>query len=180
MKFEKVLEGRRSIRQYKVAPVDHDVLKKLIKAASLAPSWKNSQCPRWYVITNDQMLQELKENALPPANQAKVEKAPCLIVACFEEKLSGIGNEPGVYANEAGEGWSYFDLGLAVENLCLEAYRQGLGTLIMGIRNEDVIRSVLKIPPAQKIVAVIAAGYPDADPKMPPRRKIKETTVFFD
>lgn len=180
MKFEKVLEGRRSIRKYKETPVDHEVLKRLIKAASYAPSWKNSQCPRWYVVTQDHILAELKQNALPPANQAKVEKAPCLIVAAFEEKLSGIGTEPGVYANEVGEGWSYFDLGLAVENLCLEAYRQNLGTLIMGIRNEEVIRSILKVPASQQIVAIIAVGVPDMEPKMPARHKIKETTVFVE
>lgn len=179
MKFSKVLEGRRSIRRYKEKAIDHDAIHKIIKSATLAPSWKNSQCWRFYVVTDELKLAELKENGLPGMNKEKVEHAPCLIVSCFETGLSGLGND-GEYANSCGEGWSYFDLGLAVENLCLEAYAQGLGTLIMGIRNEEAIRSMLGIPETQEIVAVIALGEPDVEPPMPKRKKVKETTVFFD
>lgn len=179
MKFEKVLEGRRSIRRYQEAAVSHEDIHKILKAASLAPSWKNSQCPRWYVVTNDDLLAQLRENGLPETNQSKIRNASALIVACFEQKKSGLDND-GNYANECGEGWSYFDLGLAVENLCLEAYRLGLGTLIMGIRNADIIRSMLKIPQDQTVVAVIALGVPDIEPPKPKRLKIRQTTVFFE
>lgn len=179
MKFDKVLENRRSIRKYKNEPIEHDQIKKVLKAASLAPSWKNSQCPRWYVVTNDSLLAELRENALPAGNAAKVENAPCLIVACYEKGLSGLGNG-SEYANEIGEGWSCFDLGLACENLCLEAQRLGLGTLIMGIRSEETLRRMLSIPENTVIMAVIALGKPDIEPPMPKRLKLKETTVFFD
>lgn len=179
MKFEKVLEGRRSIRRYKEKPIEADDIHKILKSASLAPSWKNSQCPRWYVVTNDQLLEELRENALPEFNRKNSQNAPCLIVACFENGKSGLGND-GEYANECKEGWSYFDLGLAVENLCLEAFHLGYGTLIMGIRNADVIRSVLKIPEEQTIVAVIALGVAGIEPEKPKRLKLKQTTVFFD
>lgn len=179
MKFEKVLEGRRSIRRYKEAVMDMEDLRKIIKAASLAPSWKNSQCPRWYVVTNDDLLAQLRENGLPEFNQNNSKNASALIVACFEQKKSGLGAD-GEYANECGEGWSYFDLGLATENLCLEAHRLGYGTLIMGIRNADIIRSMLKIPQEQTIVAVIALGVPDIEPPKPKRLKLKQTTVFFD
>lgn len=177
MKFDKVLEHRRSIRRYKDKPVDHKDIKEVLKAASLAPSWKNSQCPRWHVVTNDDLLSQLRENALPEFNARNSQNAPCLIVAAFEKGKSGLGND-GQSANECGEGWSYFDLGLACENLCLEADRLGLGTLIMGIRNEQVLRSVLSIPEEQTIVCVIALGYPDIEPEMPRRHKLKETTVF--
>lgn len=179
MKFEKVIEGRRSIRRYEEKPIDQEVIRKIIKAAGLAPSWKNSQCPRWYVVTNDQLLAELKENALPDFNKNNAQHAACLIIAAFKKGLSGMNND-GTYANDCTEGWSYFDLGLATENLCLEAYAQGLGTLIMGIRNDDVIRSVLKVPDDQQIAAVIALGTPAIDPKKPKRLKLKENTVFFE
>ena len=179
MKFDKVLEGRRSIRRWTDQPIEHDKLKKILKAAQLAPSWKNSQSARFYVVTQDTLLAQLKENGLPPFNQKNAEKAPCLIVACFESGKSGLGTD-GRFANECEEGWSYFDLGLAVENICLEAYQLGLGTLIMGIRNAEAIRTMLHIPESQQICAVIALGTPDIDPPKPKRLKLKETTVFFE
>ena len=179
MKFDKVLEGRRSIRRWTDQPIEHDELKKILKAAQLAPSWKNSQSARFYVVTQDTLLAQLKENGLPPFNQKNAEKAPCLIIACFELGKSGLGAD-GQFANECEEGWSYFDLGLAVENICLEAYQLGLGTLIMGIRNAEAIRTMLHIPESQQICAVIALGTPDIDPPKPKRLKLKETTVFFE
>ncbi len=179
MKFDKVLEGRRSIRRWTDKPIEHDELKKILKASQLAPSWKNSQSPRFYVVTQDTLLAQLKENGLPSFNQKNCEKAPCLIVACFERGKSGRGAD-GTFANECEEGWSYFDLGLAVENICLEAYQLGLGTLIMGIRNADAIRTMLQIPESQEICAVIALGTPDIEPQKPKRLKLKETTVFFE
>ncbi len=179
MKFDKVLEHRRSIRRYEDKPVSHEDITAVLKAAQLSPSWKNSQCARYYVVTADTMLAELKENGLPAFNQKNCEKAPCLIIAAFERGKSGVGVD-GAFANECGEGWSYFDLGLSVENLCLEATRLGLGTLIMGIRNEEVIRQILSIPEEQQIVAVISLGYPDIKPDKPKRLKLKEIAKFYE
>lgn len=179
MKFFKVVSERRSIRKYKDKPVSHDDLKKLISTALLAPSWKNTECPRYYVVTNEEKLDSLRENCLPPFNARNCENAPALIVCCFEKKKSGLGND-GEYANECGEGWSYYDLGLASENLVLAAEALGLGTLIMGIRNADALRKLLDIPEEQQIVSVISVGHPDIEPKMPARMKVKEAAVFID
>lgn len=179
MKFDHVLEERRSIRRWKDRPVEKDDIKKIIKAGMEAPSWKNSQCPRYFVVTNDKLLAELRENALPEFNAKNCSNAPCLIVACFQQGKSGrsVDNE---YANECGEGWSYYDLGLASENICLKAASMGLGTLIMGIRNEAIIRSMLSIPEDMTIVSVIALGWPDIDPKKPHREKLKEVCKFYE
>lgn len=179
MKFEKVLNNRRSIRRYQDMPIEKDVLKDVLKAARMAPSWKNSQCPRYYVVTNDEILAEIRENALPPFNAKNCAQAPALIVCCFENGVSGMGSD-GKYANECEDGWSYYDLGLASENLCLQAQRKGLGTLIMGIRNEAVLREILSIPASQTIVSVIAIGYPAIEPKRPQRKPLKETVIFFE
>lgn len=179
MKFFKVVEERRSIRKYKDKPVSDEDLKKMIHAAIAAPSWKNSQTPRYYVVTNEEKLASLKENCLPPFNARNCENAPAVIVCCFEKGKSGMGND-GQYANECEEGWGYYDLGLASENLVLAATALGLGTLIMGIRNAEGLRKLLNIPEEQQIVSVISVCVPDIEPKMSNRLKMKETTIFID
>jgi nitroreductase len=179
MKFKKVLEERRSIRRYLDKPVEKEDLLKVLKAATLAPSWKNSQSWRFYAVTNDQILASIKENALPAFNAKNCAQAPVLIVACFEEGKSGRGAD-GEYATDCGEGWSYYDLGLACENLCLQAQALGLGTLIMGLRNEKVLKQILSIPENQQVVAVISLGYPDIEPSMPKRLSVEEVTKFFE
>ncbi|MBQ8824216.1 MAG: nitroreductase family protein, partial [Ruminococcus sp.] len=79
----------------------------------------------------------------------------------------------------AGNGWGFYDLGLQNENLVLKAKDMGLDTLIMGIRDEKKIRTMLSIPEEQIIVAVIAVGYSDAKPDMPKRKNIEEIVSFF-
>lgn len=178
MDFSKVIQERRTIRAYQDQSIDPKVIDSIMQAATLALSWKNTQCWRFYVVSEKQTLQALKERGLPEGNRQKVEQAPCIIVACVEKGLSGLGAD-NQYANSIGEGWSYFDLGLAVENLCLEAYNQGLGTLIMGIRNEGEIEALFNIPQQYEVVALIALGYPAVKPPMPLRKRVEEVCTFI-
>lgn len=55
------------------------------------------------------------------------------------------------------------DIGCAVENLCLAAHEQGLGTCIIALilMFGDVIREQLALPEEMNVVVGIALGYPD-------------------
>ena len=53
METLKCMEARRSIRQFAAQPVDEKTVEALIHAASLAPSWKNSQTVRYYALTGE-------------------------------------------------------------------------------------------------------------------------------
>ena len=57
------IETRRSIRNFKDTPVPHEVLEKIVKEASYAPSWKNTQVVR-YVVVEDKAIQEKMAKAL--------------------------------------------------------------------------------------------------------------------
>ena len=178
MKFENVLKERRSIRRYKDTPVSEEDIKTCLKAALLAPSWKNSETLRFYVVTSDERLAEMKESCLPPFNAKNCANAPVLIAAAFQKGNSGF-NPDGTPSNEIGDGWGFYDLGLACENLCLQATALGLGTLTMGIRNEAALRALLQVPEDQIIVSVISLGVPDIEPSKPARKKVKEIAKFL-
>lgn len=46
------IKTRRSIRRYNDEPIDHDVIKKIVDAATYSPSWKNTQIVRYNIIEN--------------------------------------------------------------------------------------------------------------------------------
>lgn len=81
MELSKVTETRRSVREYINKPVETEKLREMIAAAQLAPSWKNSQVSRYYVVTGEK-LADVK-NALSPYNQKNVADAPALIVTAI-------------------------------------------------------------------------------------------------
>lgn len=176
MKFTRVLDSRRSIRAYDEKPVKKEEIKKLIKAALMAPSWKNTESQRYWVVMDDDRLATMKENCISEGNAAKVQNAPVLIVSGYEKGQSGF--HEGQAVDDLGDAWGMFDLGLAVENMLLQAASEGLGTLVMGMRNEASIRALLDIPEDIVIGPVIAVGFPAEEAKAPERKKLKEVVVF--
>ena len=78
MELSKVTETCRSVREYINKPVETEKLREMIAAAQLAPSWKNSQVSRYYVVTGEK-LADVK-NALSPYMQKNVAAGPAVIV----------------------------------------------------------------------------------------------------
>ena len=72
-----------------------------------------------------------------------------------------------------------FDAGIACQSFCLAAHEAGLGTVIMGIFDEDGIRNLLNIPEEQELAALIAVGYPAEDPNTPKRKPVSELVRFI-
>ena len=151
-----LVESRRSIRAYKegttISPED---LEAMIECAGQAPSWKNSQTGRYYVIRDEQKLAQFRANTLPEFNRDRSANAAALIVTAFEKDQAGF-NPEGKPDNELGNHWGAYDLGLQNQLLILKARELGYDTLIMGIRDADAIRKELNIPDSQEIVSVIA------------------------
>lgn len=175
MELKECIEGRRSIRRYQDKPVSREVIKQLIEAAILAPSWKNSQVSRYYVADGENKKEFL--DCLAEFNQRNIKDAPVVIVSTVVKGRSGFERD-GSYTTHLKDGFQYFDNGLQVQNLCLKAYELGLGTLIMGIYHNDKIRAFFNIPETEEVVAVIGVGYPDIEPDTPMRKTVDEIVTF--
>lgn len=178
MELQEVLNSRRSIRSYDAAKkVTKEQVEELIEAALQAPSWKNSETARYHCVLSDELIEKLTEETLPAFNQ-KSSAGAALIVASFVKNVSGYTK--GEPDNELGNGWGCYDLGFSNANFILKAREMGLGTLIMGIRDEAKIREILQIPEEECIVSVIALGYPtDADAPKRPRKEKEEICRFY-
>lgn len=175
MELSKAIENRRSIRKYKDLPVTEEQVREILAAASLAPSWTNSQPSRYYVAMGD--ARDAVAAMLPQFNQNNVINAPVLIVPTVVRGTSGYGKD-GVARTHLDDGFLHFDNGLRVENICLKALDMGLGSLIMGLYDEKAIREYFEIPDTQEIVCVLSIGYPDIQPDARPRLSVDEIAVF--
>ena len=180
MELQTAFETRRSIRHYDAEKkVTKEQVETLIKAASLAPSWKNTQTSRYYCVLSEDKVAEFSQKCLPEFNQKNSAGAGALIVTTFVKGLVGFDND-GNPVNEAGDGWGYYDLGLQNENLLLKATELGLDTLVMGIRDGEAIREMLNIPETENVVAVIAVGYKAKEANMPKRKELEEKIAKQD
>ena len=171
MDIFQVIRDRRSIRKFKDTPVDRKKIEQVLDAARLAPSWKNLQCWRFLVLTNPARKEALSF-AFSDDNPGKkaISQAPAAIVACADPAES-----------ELSHGIEYYvaDASIAFEHICLAAHALGLGTCWLGLFDEDVMKTNLKIPDNMRVVGVTPLGYPDQDPKPRPRKELSEI-AFFD
>ena len=102
MELQSALENRKSIRSYLSKGVEPEKLTALIEAASLAPSWKNSQTARYYVIHTPEKLEQIRAT-LPEFNRKNCEQAPALIITTVVLNRSGYERN-GEPTNELGNG----------------------------------------------------------------------------
>ena len=174
MEFRELIQERRSVRAYRSAPT-HEELVRILKEAQLAPSWKNSQTTRWYVVEPPDRLEELRQ-ALHAANQNKVPNA-AMIVSTYVRNIAGFTKE--VPDNEVENGWGAYDLGLHDAYLLLAAKNAGYDTLIMGLRDGQKIREILGIPENEEVLSVIAVGKRAEEPAFRPRKELEEIAKFF-
>ena len=86
----------------------------------------------------------------------------------------------GSATTSKGADWGVFDTGIATQTFCLAARDKGIGTVIMGIFDEDKVSEVIPVPEGQKVAALIAMGYPDEEPKAPRRKTVEDLVTYLD
>ena len=177
MELHALFQTRRSVRDFQAEQgVSRAAVEELLRAAQLAPTWKNSQTGRYYVAQSPDLAAQVRE-ALPAFNQDSSAGAPVLIVTTFVRDVSGYTH--GQPDNELGNQWGAYDLGLQNAYLVLKASDLGLDTLIMGIRDAQALRRLFQIPDNEEIAAVIALGRRAGEPVFRPRKPLEEIARFF-
>ena len=177
MTVTECIETRRSIRKYRPDPIDHSLIESVVSLASYSPSWKNTQITRYTAIEDSSLLEKIADSYTPEYNANIIRQVPVLIAVTFIKGRSGFERD-GSFSTKKEDRWQMFDIGAACQTFCLAAKAKGLGTVIMGIFDEDGISELLHIPKEQELGALIAIGYPDIDPKAPKRKSVKELLQY--
>lgn len=172
------LKTRRSIRKYKPDPISHSQIESLVSTASFSPSWKNTQITRYIAIEDSDILNSIINDFTPSFNSNVIKQAPLLMAVTFKKGRCGFERD-GSYTTKKEDRWQMFDVGIACQSFCLAAHNAGLGTLIMGIWDEEGISKLLNIPEDQELAALIAVGYPDIEPEAPKRKSVDELLTFL-
>lgn len=178
MTAKECIETRRSIRKFKTDAVSKEVLESVIASAAFAPSWKNTQITRYVAVTGALKDKIASEGTLPfPGNGRIIEAAPMLICVTVIKNRCGYERD-GSFTTDRGDGWQMFDAGVASEAFCLAAHEAGLGSVIMGIFDREVITSLLELPEDRELVCLIPIGYPDEAPQAPKRKTVEDLVSY--
>lgn len=159
MDLMEVIKKRKSVRKYKPDPIAEEKITYVLEAARLAPSWGNTQCWRYIVVTDQALKKKITEHVWAT-------EAPVIIVGCADQKESG---------KMHGHDYYMMDMGISMEHLILAATEQGLGTCWIGkFFDEKAVNKALNIPKKLKVVAMTPLGYPDEIPAGKQRKNLEE------
>jgi nitroreductase len=75
--------------------------------------------------------------------------------------------------------YSHIDIGIATENICLQAIAEGIGSCILGWFDEKQVRSIMKIPASKRVELIVTLGYSLSEYREK-KRKPKEVTVSYN
>ena len=174
--FNDVLTSRRSIRSYDATKkISEAEVRTLLTRTQEAPSWANQQPSKYYVAISPEAVAAVQD--MVGGNKERIKNAPVLIVSTFEKGKSGFFR--GQQTNDLGDFWGAYDNGLSNAYLVLVARAMGFDTLIMGMRDADMIRDYFHIPGDEMITAVISLGYRAEEPRTPVHRELDEIAKFF-
>ena len=180
-RFYQLLEARKSIRKFKKDPVPKELIQKLLTAASHAPSGKNRQNWRFYVVTGakrDAYLKLSQKSWLGIKDILEKRLKPSLY-AFTERFFFTLGDAPVVifcYSNNTPDERYHTSIGsvyMAVENLNLACVAEGLGCCTMGApleikKDVDEFLGVTQLPEYKagelELLCAVVLGWPDHEP----------------
>jgi nitroreductase len=162
--------------------VEEEKLNQILEAVRQAPSWANQQCWKFVIVKEAKIKERLSRLSYVESFFAKagyksnpaskgIAEAPLNIVACADPQKSG---------SLWGQPFYMTDVGIATQNLMLAARALGLGTVYVGVFNENKIKELLKIPPHIRIVGIFPIGYPRQEKKVGPPRKPLGEIIFYE
>jgi len=161
-----LFKRRWSPRAFSDQPVEAQKLRILFEAARWAPSSNNEQPWRFIVAIKDNETEWSRLLAcLVEGNRKWAYRAPVLILSVASLNFQD-DSTPNRHA--------FYDTGMAVENLVLQATALGLAAHQMAGFDVEKARVDLKIPSGYEPVAMIAVGYPGDPASLTDRLRERE------
>lgn len=169
MEFLKLAQSRCTTRGFCETPVAQKDLDYILAASRVAPTACNKQPQRILVVRQ-------------PENLHKVQKAyqtfgsPCVLIVCRDRREELVRPYDAKCSGD-------LDIGIVCDHIMLAARECGLGSVMVGLFDPDIIRNEFCVPVYLEPVALLLLGYPSNGFLSPwrhstQRKPIEETVAY--
>jgi len=166
MEFSELVKVRQSVRKYTDQPVEQEKIMKCLETARLSPSANNAQPWKFVVVDDPVLLKQMAGYADSLGMNKFTHEVPVIIAVVLEKP--GLMSKMGSAIKD--KEYPLMDIGIAVNQFCLQATELGLGTCIIGWFDEKKIIKLLQVDRSKRIPLLISLGYPGT----PVRNKIRK------
>ena len=168
MNFETVIKNRTAVREFKANKVEDSKIEKILNAGRIAPTAKNLQPQKIYVVKSEDALGKIDE--ITPCRYG----APLCLLVCSDKNIAWKNDGYSSYETDAS---------IVATHMLLEAVNLGLGS--MWVRYFDVSEVIKKFNLPENVIPVclIPIGYTADGYKESPlhnqRKELSETVTYI-
>lgn len=138
---------RYSVKKYSSRPVEEEKLQKILQTAGVAPTARNKQSVRIYVIRSEEGLKKAGE--LTPC----IYGAPVVLMFAYED------TEEYHYPEEENRNSGDQDCAIVATHVMFEAAELGLGTCWINRFTPRKAKEAFGLPETQQVVLFMDLGY---------------------
>jgi coenzyme F420-0:L-glutamate ligase/coenzyme F420-1:gamma-L-glutamate ligase len=194
-----LLLSRRSVRRFQSRPVEQAVIRRILEAATYAPSSHNRQPWRFAVLSTQEARRRLADSmgadfrrdliadglgeqevdAQVQRSRQRILEAPLAILLCLDARTGD--QYPDKTRQQAEYLMGVQSVAMAGQNLLLAAHANGLGGVWVcaPLFARQTVRLSLDLPTEWDPQGLLLLGYPAKIPVPRPRRPVEEVSVFI-
>ena len=194
------IHDRRSIRRYRPDEVPRETMRRLLGAATAAPSAHNRQPWRFVLLSTTRsktMLAEAMGHRLEADRRRdgddaesirrdvqrsfeRITSAPAIVLVCLT--LEDMDCYVDAERNRAEFLMAVQSTAMAVQNLLLAAHAEGLGTCLMcaPLFCGEIVRAVLGLPEVWQPQALVTLGHAAGPGRVRGRKPLDEVVLGLD
>lgn len=150
MEFSQLIRERCSIRKFADQPVQAEKLQKILAAGQVAPTAKNLQPQRIYVLQSKEALEKIRAITRCAFN------APVVLLVCGNVKEGWIN--PFNQRNS-----TEMDVSIVNTQMMLQAKELGLDSTWVCWFDTEAVKTVFQLPEGIEPFCLLPLGYPAAD-----------------
>lgn len=147
MEFSELIQQRYSCKKFDGRPVPPHLLEQILEAGRLAPTAKNLQEQKIYVITSEQGLARVDK--LTPCRYG----AGTVLVVAFD--TSNVFVYPGERRNSGVE-----DATIVATHMLLAAKNAGVESCWVNFFDPDAVAAEFRLPENEEVLMLLDLGYP--------------------
>jgi F420 biosynthesis protein FbiB-like protein len=193
------MRTRHSTRRFLPRVVEPDVIRKVLQAATWAPSAHHRQPWRFVVLSTQESRQSfantmsidfrrdlLSDGISTEQVESQVERsrqriidAPAAILLCLDSSVGDVYSDARRLQAETMMGVQ--GVAMAGENLLLAAHSFGLGGvwICAPLFAQETVRQALSLPESWQPQGLVLLGYPARIPELRPRLPVDQVSVFL-
>ena len=159
MEFDSVIKERIATRRFSDKKVESEKLNKILEAGRIAPTAKNIQPIKIYVIQSENGLEKLDK-----ATKCRY-GAQTVLLVCGDKDKAYTKKDYSTYEMDAS---------IVATHMMLEATNIGIDNIWIEMFDDDILRTEFEIPANLKPVCLLPIGYKSKNCPPSPFHKIRK------